>query len=221
VSGGEKMKELNTLYTPAQVAERIDLSHSSVRRYTIALEKAGYANIKRDPNNHRKYDIYDIQTLEYFKGLVNDKKRSFKQALEETMNDLDYIHAKVDTRGLSNVSANSKHGEVERLEQKVDTLIELVRELNQKTEHLQKDNERLTALVEKQPLMLEVPQQETTDVDEKPEEADTRQIEAVENKPSKVAETPQQEASETSEIKKEEISKKNSGIFSRLKKFFR
>lgn len=141
------MKELNTLYTPAQVAERIDLSQSSVRRYTIALEKAGYTNIKRDPNNHRKYDIYDVQTLEYFRGLINDKKRSFEQALEETMSDLDYIHAKVDTRELYNMSTENKHTEVERLEQKVDTLIELVRELNQKTEHLQKDNERLTASV--------------------------------------------------------------------------
>lgn len=215
------MKELNTLYTPAQVAERIDLSQSSVRRYTIALEKAGYTNIKRDPNNHRKYDIYDIQTLEYFKGLVNDKKRSFEQALEETMNDLDYIHTKVDTRGLYNVSPDSKHGEIERLEKKVDTLIELVRELNQKTEHLQKDNERLTALVEKQPLALEAPQQETTDVDEKPEETDTRQIEEDESKPQKVSETPQQKAPETSEIEKEEMNKKNSGIFSRLKNFFR
>lgn len=215
------MKELNTLYTPAQVAERIDLSQSSVRRYTIALEKTGYTNIKRDPNNHRKYDIYDIQTLEYFRGLINDKKRSFEQALEETMNDLDYIHAKVDVRGLSNVSPDSKHAEVERLEQKVDTLIELVRELNQKTEHLQKDNERLTALVAKQSVALEVPQQETTDVDEKPEETDTRQIEEDESQSPKVAETPQQAVTETSEIEKEEINKKNSGIFSRLKKFFR
>lgn len=103
----------------------------------------------------------------------------------------------------------------------MDTLIELVRELNQKTEHLQKDNERLTALVEKQPLALEVSQQKTTDVDEKPEEGDARQIEDDESKPPKVAETPQQEVTETSEIENGEINKKNSGIFSRLKKFFR
>lgn len=214
-------KELNTLYTPAQVAEKIDLSQSSVRRYTISLEKAGYTNIKRDPNNHRKYDIYDIQTLEYFKGLVNDKKLSFDMALEQTMNDLDYIHSKIDTKGLYKVPADSQHTEVERLEQKVDTLIELVRELNHKTENLQTDNARLTALVEKQPLTLEAPQQETTDADEKSEEADTKQIEDNEGSPQKVSETPQQEATEASEIEKEEINKKNSGIFSRLKKFFR
>lgn len=215
------MKELNRLYTPAQVAERIDLSQSSVRRYTIALEKAGYNNIKRDPNNHRKYDIYDIQTLEYFKGLVNDKKRSFDQALEETMSDLDYINAKVDTRELSNVSLDSKHGEVGRLEQKVDTLIELVRELNQKTEHLQKDNERLTALVEKQPLMLDISQQGSTDAAEAPEEADVRQTEGYEGKPPNVIKTPQQKDVENPKIETEEMDKKNNGVFSRLKKFFR
>lgn len=215
------MKELNTFYTPAQIAERIDLSQSSVRRYTIALEKAGYTNIKRDPNNHRKYDIYDIQTLEYFKELVNDKKRSFNQALEETMNDLDYIHAKVDTRGLFNVSVDTKHSEMERLEQKVDTLIELVRELNQKTEHLQKDNQRLTALVEKQPLALETPQQENTDIDEKPEDVDTMETEEYEDEAPKVAETSQQEATENPEIEKEEKNTKSGGIISRLKSFFR
>ncbi|WP_017550077.1 helix-turn-helix domain-containing protein [Salinicoccus carnicancri] len=213
------MKELNTLYTPAQVAERIDLSQSSVRRYTIALEKAGYANIKRDPNNHRKYDIYDIQTLEYFKGLVNDKKHSFEQALEETMSDLDYIHAKVDTRALSTLSSDNKH--TERLEQKVDTLIELVRELNQKTEHLQKDNERLTELVEKQPLMLDISQQESTDAVETPKDEDREQTEDDEGNTPKVSEIPQQGTAETSETKKEEINQKNDGIFSRLRKFFR
>src|SRR5699024_3676211 len=115
-------KELNTLYTPAQVSEKIGLSQSSVRRYTIALEKSGYSSIKRDPNNHRKYDIYDIQTLQYFKDLVNEKKLSFDMALEQTVRDIEYIHSKMNTDEIYAPSSSEEDTQIKELEKKVDIL---------------------------------------------------------------------------------------------------
>lgn len=133
-------KELNTLYTPAQVAERVDMSQSSVRRYTIALEKAGYTHIKRDPNNHRKYDVYDIQTIEHFKNLINEKKLSFELALEKTMNDIQYIHSNIDAQQASAVTQSHTNTE---LEDKVDMLINLVQDLHTKTDRLEEENKQL------------------------------------------------------------------------------
>src|SRR5699024_2831257 len=140
-------KELNTLYTPAQVSEKIGLSQSSVRRYTIALEKSGYSSIKRHPNNHRKYDIYDIQTLQYFKDLVNEKKLSFDVALEQTVRDIEYIHSKMNTDEIYAPSSSEENTQIKELEKKVDILIDLVHNLNNKTEELKQDNETLTNLI--------------------------------------------------------------------------
>lgn len=138
-------KELNTLYTPAQVAERVDMSQSSVRRYTIALEKAGYTHIKRDPNNHRKYDVYDIQTIGHIKNLINEKKLSFELALEETMQDIQYIHSNIDAQHTKAVSQSRTNTE---LEDKVDTLIELVQELHTKSNRLEEENKQLNQKIE-------------------------------------------------------------------------
>jgi len=198
------MKELNAIYTPSQAAERIDISQSSIRRYTIALEKAGYPNIKRSSNNHRRYDLYDIQVLQYFKDLVQEKKISFDMALEQTMQDLDYIKNKVDIKNESADFNVKSSDDIEHLETKINMLIEMVRELNVKTEALQEDNQRLTAYIKQQQLEMETEDEEQSSVNESAEDNDQTNI---------------YEYIEEPEEKSDKVEQEKVGIFSKIKKW--
>lgn len=208
------MRELNTIYSPAQVAGRVDLSQSSIRRYTIALENAGYPNIKRSKSNHRRYDLYDIKVLEHFKNLVKEKHMSFDGALEQTMNDLEYIKTKVEVGSENESSKTTQRSDIEQLETKINVLIKMVQELNVKTESLQKDNERLTDYIKEQQLVLESEEQRTeSDIDPAEEDNQTNIYDYIETSGEET------EVLETGE-NTERNSKEKMGVFSRIKKWF-
>src|SRR5699024_8453585 len=111
----------------------------------------------------------DIQVLQYFKDLVQEKKISFDMALEQTMQELDYIKNKVDIKNESADFNVKSSDDIEHLETKINMLIEMVRELNVKTEALQEDNQRLTAYIKQQQLEMETEDEEQSSVNESAE----------------------------------------------------
>src|SRR5699024_9464307 len=125
-------------------------------------------------------------------------------ALEQTMQDLDYIKNKVDIKNESADFNVKSSDDIEHLETKINMLIEMVRELNVKTEALQEDNQRLTAYIKQQQLEMETEDEEQSSVNESAEDNDQTNI---------------YEYIEEPEEKSDKVEQEKVGIFSKIKKW--
>jgi|SRR5699024_2512311 len=146
------MEEKNTFYSPAEVAEKLDVSTSTVRRLTGALEEEGYSRIVRNEKNHRRYDISDVRAIEYLHSRINDGGLTQKEAVKDTLNNIDYVLNKIDPVEIS----ENKDDQLKDLTDKMNILIEIVGGLNNKIteqskeitelkEEVRRSNERLPA----------------------------------------------------------------------------
>lgn len=146
------MEEKNTFYSPAEVAEKLDVSTSTVRRLTGALEEEGYSRIVRNEKNHRRYDISDVRAIEYLHSRINDGGLTQKEAVKDTLNNIDYVLNKIDPVEIS----DNKDDQLKDLTDKMNILIEIVGGLNNKIteqskeitelkEEVRRSNERLDA----------------------------------------------------------------------------
>lgn len=146
------MEEKNTFYSPAEVAEKLDVSTSTIRRLTGALEEEGYSRIVRNEKNHRRYDISDVRAIEYLHSRINDGGLTQKEAVKDTLNNIDYVLNKIDPVELS----ENKDDNIKDLTDKMNILIEIVGGLNDKIadqskeitelkEEIKRSNERLPA----------------------------------------------------------------------------
>ncbi|TDM20988.1 hypothetical protein ETI01_10645 [Macrococcoides caseolyticum] len=123
------MKDITQYYSSNDISRILDLSTSSIRRYSIALEDAGYKAIKRSDKGHRRYTMQDVKTVQYLHKLVNEKKLPFNEALKKTMADQSFIVNDVDIEVLGDVNETERDLTVKALENKIDSLSESVDEL--------------------------------------------------------------------------------------------
>ena len=140
------MKDITRYYKTKEIADLIGLTASSIRRYTIALDKAGYV-IKKDDNSHRKYTIDDVKIIEYLHKKVNNGV-SFDDAVKDTVKN----KATIITLG------SKAEDEIinESTASQLKTIIERMDKMQQTIDELQTDNKRLIALVEKQAQLLDI-----------------------------------------------------------------
>lgn len=156
------MKDVTQYYSPNEVSKKINLSSSSVRRYSIALEEAGYSEITRNDKGHRRYTMQDLKTIQYLHTLVNDKKVPFNDAITKTIADQSYIVNDVDSDVIDDLNETSNDLNIKALNDKIDLLAESLetvinqnRALLNAFETVKEDNKRLIAELEKRPLMLD------------------------------------------------------------------
>lgn len=140
------MKDITRYYKTKEIADLVGLTASSIRRYTIALDKAGYV-IKKDDNSHRKYTIDDVKIIEYLHKKVNNGV-SFDDAVKDTVKN----KATIITLG------SKAEDEIinESTASQLKTIIERMDKMQQTIDELQTDNKRLIALVEKQAQLLDI-----------------------------------------------------------------
>jgi len=140
------LKDITQYYKTKEIADLIGLTASSIRRYTIALDKAGYV-IKKDDNSHRRYTIEDVKILEYLHKKVNNGV-SFDDAVKDTVKN----KATIITLG------SKAEDEIinESTASQLKTIIERMDKMQQTIDELQTDNKRLIALVEKQAQLLDI-----------------------------------------------------------------
>lgn len=156
------MKDITQYYSPNEVSKIIELSPSSVRRYSIALEDAGYNEIKRNDKGHRRYTAHDVKTVQYLHTLVSDKKVPFNEAITKTLEDQSYIVNDVDIEVLDEVNETERELKIQSLEGKMDQLIEMTSELVSQNKALVTaldqvvdDNKRLLVELDKRTLTVD------------------------------------------------------------------
>lgn len=165
------MKDITRYYKTKEIADLIGLTASSIRRYTIALDKAGYV-IKKDDNSHRKYTIDDVKIIEYLHKKVNNGV-SFDDAVKDTVKN----KATIITLGSKAEDDIINESTASQLK----TIIERMDKMQQTIDELQTDNKRLIALVEKQAQLLDTTlinapkTQEDTNVIDAPKDEDKTQ----------------------------------------------
>lgn len=146
------MEEKNTFYSPAEVSTLLDVSTSTVRRLTSALEDEGYTRITRNEKNHRRYDISDVRAVEYLHKRITDGGLTQKEAVKDTLNNIDYVLNKIEPLEVS----ENKDDQLKELTDKMNVLIEIVgglnnkitdqnKELSELKEEVRRSNERLNA----------------------------------------------------------------------------
>lgn len=131
------MEETNKLYSPGEVAELLNVSTSTIRRLTSAIEEKGYTRITRDSKNHRRYDLTDIRTLEYLHDRINKDGYTQSAAVNDTYNNLDYILNKVDPIPADNQTDTNE--QIAELTNKVNKLIEIIGVQNNEIKDLKGD----------------------------------------------------------------------------------
>lgn len=57
------MSDMEVVYTPRDVYERLEVKESTLRKYVDVLQREGYA-IKKDKRGRREYTQYDVMLLE-------------------------------------------------------------------------------------------------------------------------------------------------------------
>lgn len=156
------MKDITQYYSSNDISRILDLSTSSIRRYSIALEDAGYKAIKRSDKGHRRYTMQDVKTVQYLHKLVNEKKLPFNEALKKTMADQSFIVNDVDIEVLGDVNETERDLTVKALENKIDSLSESVDELIKQNrvllkiiEDVKDDNKHLINELDKRILTLD------------------------------------------------------------------
>ncbi|WLR44436.1 MerR family transcriptional regulator (plasmid) [Bacillus carboniphilus] len=75
---------MDLAYTTKEVASTLDIGESTLRKWSVALEKGGYPFIKND-KGYRSYLERDIIVLRKFKELVKVKSVSLESATELVM----------------------------------------------------------------------------------------------------------------------------------------
>lgn len=156
------MKDITQYYSSNDISRILDLSTSSIRRYSIALEDAGYKAIKRSDKGHRRYTMHDVKTVQYLHKLVNDKKLPFNEALKKTMTDQSFIVNDVDIEVLGVVNEMERDLKIKALENKIDSLTANVDELLKQNkillksiEDVKRDNKHLISELDKRTLTLD------------------------------------------------------------------
>lgn len=149
--------ETNKAYWARDVAKALDISESTLRKYCLVLEKAGYHFLRGD-NGRRAFLDRDILTLRKFQELSSKKGTTLDDAAVTVMSVVDTVHS-VDSTSITLADMNRSLTLEERFLPILQSLIEqnelLRRELtetkkliiNQMAIDNQEINEKLDAII--------------------------------------------------------------------------
>lgn len=73
---------MTVFYKASEVAKRLGLKESTLKKYYLALEKEGYS-VKRNPSNHRMFTDDDMQIIEQFRELIKYDGMTIELAAKE------------------------------------------------------------------------------------------------------------------------------------------
>lgn len=122
-------------YWGSEVAKNLGIGSSTLRKYCLSLEEAGYP-FERGNNNSRIFYHKDVATIERLVAAINKKNVTLEQAINLVM--ISVAENKIATVAIDNV-ADTEHikaltKRIERLEQ---LNLELIQRLDQQNKLLQ------------------------------------------------------------------------------------
>ncbi|EJS44906.1 hypothetical protein ICE_05863 [Bacillus cereus BAG1X1-2] len=122
-------------YWGSEVAKNLGIGSSTLRKYCLALEEAGYP-FERGNNNSRIFYHKDVATIERLVTAMNKKNVTLEQAINLAMASVEENEiATVDTY----IVADTEHIKVltERIERLEQLNLELIQRLDQQSKFLQ------------------------------------------------------------------------------------
>ncbi|MDC2867911.1 DUF3967 domain-containing protein [Bacillus sp. BP-3] len=122
-------------YWGSEVAKNLGIGSSTLRKYCLALEEAGYP-FERGNNNSRIFYHKDVATIERLVTAMNKKNVTLEQAINLSMTSV--IENEVATVAIDSV-ADTEHIKVltERIERLEQLNLELIQRLDQQSKLLQ------------------------------------------------------------------------------------
>lgn len=77
-------------YWTHEIAEMLDVSHATLRKWCIELEKQGYTFLKGE-NNSRAYLVRDIDLLINLKQHLRTGKRTIENAVQQALSEINNL----------------------------------------------------------------------------------------------------------------------------------
>ncbi|MCM3224024.1 DUF3967 domain-containing protein [Bacillus cereus] len=122
-------------YWGSEVAKNLGIGSSTLRKYCLALEEAGYL-FERGNNNSRIFYHKDVATIERLVTAMNKKNVTLEQAINLAIANVE--ENEIATVAIDNV-ADTEHIKVltERIERLEQLNLELIQRLDQQSKFLQ------------------------------------------------------------------------------------
>ncbi|PGM86345.1 DUF3967 domain-containing protein [Bacillus cereus] len=139
-------------YWGSEVAKNLGIGSSTLRKYCLALEEAGYP-FERGNNNSRIFYHKDVATIERLVTAMNKKNVTLEQAINLAM-------ASVEENEIATVATdsvvNTEHIKAlsERIERLEQLNLELIERLNQQSKLLQETDAKRTIREEQRDVQL-------------------------------------------------------------------
>jgi DNA-binding transcriptional MerR regulator len=131
------------VYWTAEVAEKIGVSTSTIRKYCIELEKQGYT-IARNEKNQRAFTEGDVATLSRLKELTQVNGLTLETAVKTVMADIP-----ADSIPEEKV-ANDGSAERSESDEKLNRLLEYIERQDERLDRLERFNRELVDRLEQQ-----------------------------------------------------------------------
>lgn len=98
------MNELEIRYTTKDIADKLGVEAVTVRKYALALEKAGYS-IERSDGKNRSYNATDVMAFQYMQSIRSQTSITVEEAANlvaqknnnATENDTSIVHSESET----------------------------------------------------------------------------------------------------------------------------
>lgn len=113
------MDELEIRYTTKDIADKLGIQAVTVRKYALALEKAGYS-IDRSDGKNRSYNATDVMAFQYMQSI----RAQTSITVEEAAN----LVAKKNNNAMAS-DTSIVHNESEALPDRYETLLSMVQQL--------------------------------------------------------------------------------------------
>ncbi|MGG2017957.1 DUF3967 domain-containing protein [Bacillus sp. S10(2024)] len=139
-------------YWGSEVAKNLGIGSSTLRKYCLALEEAGYP-FERGNNNSRIFYHKDVATIERLVTAMNKKNVTLEQAINLAMTSV--TENEVATVAIDSV-ADTEHIKVltERIERLEQLNLELIQRLDQQSKLLQETDAQRTIREEQRDVQL-------------------------------------------------------------------
>jgi DNA-binding transcriptional MerR regulator len=135
-----------------EVAETLNISESTLRKYCLILEKAGYRFLRGD-NNRRAFRKKDLEVLRQFKSLADQGKNHGKKLDEAAVTLVDTLNQQEERTAVSAVALvdTNKSIPIEKIREVIQPILAqnemLKKELTELKERLAKVDEKTDALL--------------------------------------------------------------------------
>jgi transposase-like protein len=132
-------------YWNNEVAKRLEISDSTLRRWCIQLESKGYTFIKGE-NDSRAFTVHDLEALTLFKQLVKVERKTKETASEKVVERYAARDVTPPMQG-ENIGLKSMH-----LEEKIEEMSRHLEEIKSQLDKQMDFNKRLVERIDQQNL---------------------------------------------------------------------